>query len=218
MQRTQHSVRQQHADRANHQQHHHGDADDTQHHPFHALMNLGFDQRDLRFDTVEVDRSADDHVPLGQVFGVAEFGHQDFVVTRQRRAVLQIVGTVLGDLHQLTVEVHAIRIAFVVEVLTHTFRAVALEQAHDLRVVTEEVAILAVADARQQLDHLRPRRVITRCRRVVQRLDRTHRHRYITLQGRLGIAQQTLTGYFDFAAGLILQNEHRGQTDHQRKQ
>jgi hypothetical protein len=38
------------------------------------------------------------------------------------------------------------------------------------------------------------------------------------VQGGFGVVEQTLTGLFDFLVGLLLQNEHRGQTDDQRKQ
>ena len=174
--------------------------------------------RHLCFDAVEVDRGADRHVPLRQVFGVAELGHQHLGVARQWRAVLQVVRTVLGDFHQVAVDVDTVRVAVVLEALAHAFGAVGLEQAHGVGVVAEEVAVLAVGDARQQLDHLGPRRLIAGGGGVVERFDRGHGHGHVALQGRLGIAEQALAGLLDFLARLILQNEQRGQADDQRKQ
>ncbi|MNL19164.1 hypothetical protein D3C87_1403510 [compost metagenome] len=184
----------------------------------HALLNLGLDHRDLRFDAIEVDRRTHRHIPLRQVFGVTEFGHQHLAIARQRRAVLQVMRTFLGDFHQITVDVDAIRVAVVLEALAHAFRVFGLEQAHSVGVVAEEVPVLAVADARQQLDRLGPCGVITLSSSFVQRLDRGHGYGDITLQSRLGIAEQAFAGFLDLLAGLALQDKQRGQTDDQREE
>jgi hypothetical protein len=75
--------------------------------------------------------------------------------------------------------------------------ALGLEQAHGVGVVAEEVAVLAVGDVRQQLDRLRPRRIVALSGGVIQRLDRGHGHGNVALQGGLGIAEQTLAGLLD---------------------
>ncbi len=218
VQRTQDGVGQQHAGNGDDQQRHRRKANDGQHHAFHARFNLGFNQRDLRLDTVKIDRGAHRHVPLRQIVGVTQLGHQHLAVARQRRAVLQVVSPVLGDLHQVAVDVHAIRIAVFLEALADAFRAAGLEQAHGLRIVAKEVTVLAVADARQQLDRLSPRCVIAGGGSFVKGFDRGHGHGDITLQGRLGIVEQALARLVNFVARLLLQNEQRGHADEQRKE
>ena len=111
-----------------------------------------------------------------------------------------------------------LRVAVVLEAFAHAFGVVGLEQAHGLGVVAEEVAVLAVADAREQFDCLRPRRFIARGGRVVERFDRSHGHGHVTLQGRFGVAEQAFAGLFDLFVRLFLEDEQRGQADDQRKE
>jgi len=217
VQRTQDGIGQDHARRRNHQQHQHSHTEDTQQYALHAFLDLGLDHRHLGIDAIQVDRGAEYHVPLGQVFGVAKLGHQ-FGLAGLGRAVLQVVSAVLADLDQVAVDVDAIGVAVVLEALAHAVRAVALEQADGFGVVAEEVAILAVAGIGQQLDHLGTRRRIARGGGVVERLDGGHGHFHITLQSGLGGVEQVLAGLIHLVARLPLEDPHRGQADHQRKQ
>ena len=217
-QRTQNGIGQQHARRRDHQQHHHRDANDAQHHALHAFLHLRLHQRHLRFDAVKIDRGTDRHVPLRQVFGVPEFRHQHLRIARQRRAVLQIVRAVLRHFHQTLVDVDAVRVAVVLEAFAHALRVVGLEQAHGLGVVAEEVAVLAVANPRQQFDRLRARRFIAGGGSVVERFDRGHGHGDVTLQGGFRVAEQALAGLLDLVVRLLLKDEQRGQADDQRKE
>ncbi len=217
VQGAQDGIGQQHARCSDQQQQDYGDADNAQQHPFHALVDLGFDFADQGLDTVEVDRSTDHHVPLGQVLGVAELGHQ-FGLPRLGRAVLQVVGAILADLDQVAVDVDAVGVTVVLEAFAHAVGAVALEQADGFGVVAEEIAVLAVGCVGQQLDHLRPRLRIAGGCGVVQRLDGGHRHFDITLQGGLGVIEQALAGFGHLGARLFLEDPHGGQADDHGKQ
>ena len=128
------------------------------------------------------------------------------------------MAAVLGHAHQLAVGVHAIRIAIVLKVFADAFRAIAFEQAHGLRVIAEKVAVIAVSDVREQLDHLRPRNLIPRLRGIVERLDRGHRHFNVAFQGGLCVIEQALPSFLHFLVGLILQNPDSRQTHDQGKQ
>ena len=128
------------------------------------------------------------------------------------------MGAVLRDFHQVAVDVDAVRVAVVLEAFAHAFGVVGLEQAHGLGVVAEEVAILAVLDARQQFDRLRPRLGVAGSGSVVQRFDGGHGDGDVAGQRGFGIAEQAFAGLLDFIARLFLKDEQRGQADHQCKE
>ncbi len=216
-QRPQYGVAHEHRENRHQYQQRRGRAEHDGHQNIDALLELGVRLFDVALDVVEVERGAECQLPLRQVLGITDLGHQG-TAGGQPEAVIDVMAAVLRRRHQLTDGIDAIRVAEVVEALADLVAGVAVQNAHGLVVIAPEIAVLAVRQALEDRHCLVARLHVAVGRGVVDRRQRIARELHVVLQFGTAVADQALSGVLLLLLGKVTQLIHGDAAEHDRQE
>ncbi|EXF42529.1 hypothetical protein BAY1663_05070 [Pseudomonas sp. BAY1663] len=203
-QRPQQRIAHDHCRQRDHYQQGQRRTDHDRHQAIDAALEFLAGGLDVALDAIEVQRSAEHHLPLGQEIGVTDLGHQ-FAAVAEDEAVVDVVTAILPGPDQFTDGIDPVGVAVVVEALTDLVLGVALQDAHGLSVVTPEVAVLAVGQPLEDGHRLVARLHIAFGGTLVDRADGVARQLDVMLEFGAAVPDQTLSGLLFLFFGEVLQ-------------
>ncbi len=171
----------------------------------------------IALDVVEVQRGAERQVPLRQVFGVTDLGHQR-IAARHREAVVDEMAAILTGLDQFTDGIHAIRVLKIGEALADALVGVTLEHAQELAIVAPEITFAAVGQPLEQRHGLSPRLQIALGRALVNRRNRIACQLHVVLELGPAITNEAGTGLCFLLIGQVLQLDHGDAAEQDREE